>query len=87
MWHATGMDPSPPGAPPVVPPLGVNVLAILGLPLAMCVPPAGITLGHIARYQIRHTREQGGGLALTALATGYGISVLWAVLIVSALLA
>lgn len=66
---------------------GVNAYAVLALPLAVCIPVAGVTLGHVARHQIRATGERGAGLALAALLIGYGISVLWLVLIAAAILA
>ncbi len=87
MWHATRMSHLPPGAPPYPPQPGVNAYAVLALPLAVCIPVAGVTLGHVARHQIRATGERGAGLALAALLIGYGISVLWLVLIAAAILA
>jgi hypothetical protein len=40
-----------------------------------------IVLGHMARSQIRHTGEQGAGLALTGLVLGWGAVILGIVLI------
>lgn len=40
-----------------------------------------IVLGHMARSQIRHTGEQGGGLALAGLALGWGAVILGILLI------
>lgn len=55
------------------------VLAVAGL--AMCGIPAlvGAILGHVARKQIRRTGEEGDGLALAGIITGwavFGLSVL-----------
>ncbi|WP_177319983.1 DUF4190 domain-containing protein [Actinoplanes philippinensis] len=37
--------------------------------------PAGIVLGHLARSQIRQTREAGDGLAVGGLWVGYLVTV------------
>src|SRR5262249_45059814 len=49
----------------------------------LCTIPA-IVLGHLARRQIRQTREQGDGMALAGLVLGYvgvGFTVLLAILL------
>lgn len=45
-----------------------------------------IVLGHMARHQIRHTGEQGAGLALMGLVLGWGAVILGLVAIVAAAL-
>lgn len=61
-----------------------NTMAILSLVFSLagivtsgvtCI--VGIILGHIARNQIKQTGEQGAGLALAGLLTGYGLIGLW----------
>jgi len=74
---------------PVVPVARTNGLAIASLacgiaqfgfgPLATI--PA-IVLGHVARYQIRRTGEQGAGLALAGLILGWAAVILGMILIV-----
>jgi peptidyl-prolyl cis-trans isomerase B (cyclophilin B) len=46
-------------------------MAIAALILVFVFFPAGIVLGHVARGQIRRTREGGKGLATAALIIGY----------------
>jgi uncharacterized protein DUF1707/uncharacterized protein DUF4190 len=50
----------------------------------MATIPA-IVLGHVARHQIRHTGEQGAGLALAGLVLGWAAVILGIVLIIVAL--
>jgi peptidyl-prolyl cis-trans isomerase B (cyclophilin B) len=52
-----------------VPP--TNGMAIAALILAFVFFPLGIILGHVARGQIKRTREGGRGLATAALIIGY----------------
>jgi peptidyl-prolyl cis-trans isomerase B (cyclophilin B) len=69
--------PNQPGVPPMtpaavyvsVPP--TNGMAIAALILAFVFFPLGIILGHVARGQIKRTREGGRGLATAALIIGY----------------
>jgi uncharacterized protein DUF4190 len=46
-------------------------MAIAALILAFVFYPLGIIFGHVARGQIRRTREGGRGLATAALVIGY----------------
>jgi hypothetical protein len=50
---------------------GQSQLAIAAFGFAFAFPPVGIILGHLARADIRHTGEQGAGLALFALIWSY----------------
>jgi hypothetical protein len=50
---------------------GTNVLAIVGLVLAIFVPLVGAIVGHIALSQIKKTGEEGRGLALAAVIIGW----------------
>jgi len=52
-----------------VPP--TNGIAIAALILVFLFYPIGIILGHVARGQIKRTREGGRGLATAALVIGY----------------
>lgn len=61
-----------------------NTMAILSLVFSLaglvtsgvtCI--VGVILGHVARNQIKRTGEQGDGLALAGLITGYGLIGLW----------
>ncbi|GAA4517262.1 hypothetical protein GCM10023159_30140 [Brevibacterium yomogidense] len=70
-----------------------NTMAILSLVFSLaglvtsgvtCI--VGIILGHIARNQIKRTGEQGAGLALAGLLTGYGLIGLWVLVFVGYLL-
>lgn len=58
-----------------------NALAIASLVSAFFVPIAAIVLGHLALGQIRHTGEQGRGLAVAGLVLGYGATALLAALV------
>ena len=53
-----------------------NVLAIVGLILAIFVPLVGVILGFVARSQIKRTGEKGAGLALAAIIVGFALIVL-----------
>ncbi len=78
------MDPprQPPAAPPAterpagtvyrttVPP-GTNTMAILSVVFAFVFSPLGVVFGHVAKKQIRATRQAGDGLATIGLAIGY----------------
>lgn len=62
----------PTGPPPVyvfVP--ATNGMAIAALILVFVFFPLGIVFGHVARGQIKRTREGGKGLASAALIIGY----------------
>jgi hypothetical protein len=48
-----------------------NGMAIAALILVFVFYPIGIILGHVARGQIKRTREGGRGLATAALVIGY----------------
>jgi peptidyl-prolyl cis-trans isomerase B (cyclophilin B) len=68
--HQSGFPPA--SQPPVyvsVPP--TNGMAIAALILVFVFFPLGIILGHVARGQIKRTREGGRGLATAALIIGY----------------
>ena len=58
----------PPGYPAWRRP--TNVMAILALVMAFAFAPAGLVLGIVARRQIRHTGEEGDGLALAGIIVG-----------------
>lgn len=68
--------------PPSPQPAGINWMAYVAFALsvlAVFVAPAalgGVICGHLARRQIRHTREQGDSWALAALILGYLLIVL-----------
>src|SRR5437899_1862868 len=61
----TGLQPPPPPKTPY------NTFAVLSPVLAVVVPPAGVTLGHLALPQIRRTGERGRGAAIAGLIIGY----------------
>lgn len=78
----------PPFPPPrrVLPPgynPDYNVLAIVAFASVLFVWPLAIPLAHIARGQIRRTREQGDILAVAALALGYGWLAMVGLLVIS----
>jgi peptidyl-prolyl cis-trans isomerase B (cyclophilin B) len=58
-----------------------NPLAIASLVSAFFLPIAAIVLGHLALGQVARSGEQGRGLAVTALALGYGSIALLAALV------
>lgn len=62
-------------------------MAIAALILAFVFYPLGIVFAHIARGQIKRTREGGRGLATAALIIGYlQLAVTVGVILVAALL-
>lgn len=86
---------SPPQVYPGMPgmPAPTNGLAIASLVCGICqifaplvVSVAAVVLGHLARKQIRQTREQGDGMALAGMILGY-VGLVLSVLAVVAILA
>ncbi|MFB9237163.1 DUF4190 domain-containing protein [Plantactinospora siamensis] len=70
--------PGPPGGHPGYPGNpNTNTMAILSLVFAFVFAPAGIVLGHLAKKQIRETREQGEQLANWGLVLSYLFTVLY----------
>jgi len=64
-----------------------NGVAIAALILVFVFFPIGIVLGHVARGQIKRTREGGKGLATAALVIGYlQVAVIVAVIAMAAIL-
>jgi uncharacterized membrane protein len=70
-----------------------NSMAIASMILGIAeIPTAGLTAipaivcGHVARREIRHTQEQGGGMATAGLVLGYLAVTLWALVIISAMM-
>lgn len=62
-------------------------MAIAALILVFVFFPIGIVLGHVARGQIKRTREGGKGLATAALVIGYlQVAVIVAVIAMAAIL-
>lgn len=53
-----------------VPP-GTNRMAILSLVFAFVFCPLGVIFGHVAKRQIKATRQQGDGVATAGLVVGY----------------
>ena len=51
-----------------------NVLAIVGLILAIFFPIVGAIVGHVALSQIKKTGEEGRGLALAAVIVGWTLT-------------
>ncbi len=51
-----------------------NVLAIIGLILAIFFPIVGAIVGHVALSQIKKTGEEGRGLALAAVIVGWTLT-------------
>lgn len=51
-----------------------NVLAIIGLILAIFFPLVGAIVGHVALSQIKKTGEEGRGLALAAVIVGWTLT-------------
>lgn len=56
----------------------VNTVAIVALVLAFVVPPAGLVLGIVGRYQIARSGERGAGLAVLAIIIGAAVTLLYA---------
>jgi hypothetical protein len=50
---------------------GTNTMAVLALVFAFVFAPLGIIFGHMAKRQIKHTGQGGGGLATAGLVIGY----------------
>ncbi len=82
----------PPAQPPGRPagtvyrstiPAGTNRLATLSVVFAFVFAPLGVVLGHLAKRQIRATRQQGDGLATAGLAIGYVALGLWVLVVAS----
>jgi hypothetical protein len=83
-WTLRAAPPAP--APPATVPAvyagpfddripGVNTMAVAALVFSVLFPPAGIVMGHIAKRQVRRTRESGSLLATLALVIGYTITL------------
>ena len=51
-----------------------NVLAIVGLILAIFFPIVGAIVGHVALSQIKKTGEEGRGIALAAVIVGWTLT-------------
>ena len=51
-----------------------NVLAIVGLILAIFFPVVGAIVGHVALSQIKKTGEEGRGIALAAVIVGWTLT-------------
>ena len=63
-----------------VPAQRTNSMAIAALVSSLVLAPLGIIFGHIALSQIKHTGEDGKGLAIAGLVIGYlftGFALLW----------
>jgi undecaprenyl-diphosphatase len=58
-------------------PAGTNRMAILSLVFAFVFGPLGVVFGHVAKKQIRETRQAGGGLATAGLVIGYVAVGFW----------
>ena len=71
--NQTGWQPSGPQPPIYVSVPATNGMAIAALIMVVVFYPIGIgiILGHVARGQIKRTREGGRGLATAALVIGY----------------
>jgi peptidyl-prolyl cis-trans isomerase B (cyclophilin B) len=69
--NQTGWQPQGPPQPIYVSAPSTNETAIAALILVFVFFPLGIILGHIARGQIKRTRQGGRGLATAALIIGY----------------
>jgi undecaprenyl-diphosphatase len=52
-------------------PTGTNTMAILSVVFAFVFSPLGVVFGHVAKKQIRATRQAGAGLATVGLVIGY----------------
>jgi hypothetical protein len=84
--------PNQPGWPPTAPPAplyapATNEMAIAALILVFVFYPLGIVFGHVARRQIKRSREGGSGLATAALIIGYlQLAVLVGLVLVAAVL-
>jgi Domain of unknown function (DUF4190) len=79
--------PQGPPQPVYVSAPSTNETAIAALILVFVFFPLGIILGHIARGQIKRTRQSGRGLATAALVLGYlPVAAMAVVLLVAAVL-
>jgi Domain of unknown function (DUF4190) len=84
--------PNQPAWQPIAPPAlahapATNEMAIAALILAFVFYPLGIVFGHMARRQIKRSREGGSGLATAALIIGYlQLAVLVGLVLVAAVL-
>jgi hypothetical protein len=85
--NEAGWQPSGPPPPIYVSVPPTNGMAIAALILVFVFVPLGIIFGHVARGQIKRTREGGRGLATAALVIGYlQVAVMVAVIGVAAIL-
>lgn len=82
--NQTGWQPQGPPRPGYASAPSTNETAIAALILVFVFFPLGIILGHIARGQIKRTRQSGWGLATAALVIGYLPLVIMVVLFVFA---
>ena len=76
-----GYYPPPPHHP------GTNGFAIAALICGILCAPLGIIFGFIARSQIRHTGEQGDGMALAGIIVGIVLTagtILWYIFVIAA---
>jgi hypothetical protein len=78
--------PPSPWGPPLPRPLGTNGMAIAALVLGLCAGPLGLVFGLIALSQIRRTGEGGRGMAIAGVVLGSLVTVLLALLVISAVL-
>lgn len=75
--------PGAPGYGAAAQPASTNTMAVVSLVLALVgIPtfvaaPIGAILGHVARRQIKDRGEQGDGLALAGIVTGWIVTGLW----------
>ena len=67
-------------------PQPTNALAIVSLVCAFLFAPLGIVFGHISLSQIKHTGEEGRGLAIAGLVISYLITVLSILVVVLSVL-
>jgi peptidyl-prolyl cis-trans isomerase B (cyclophilin B) len=82
-WWGQPPQPAPGFYPPAYPPpRQTNSMAIVALVSALVFSPLGIVFGHIALSQIRHSDEDGKGLAIAGLVIGYVLTGLFLLVIV-----
>jgi peptidyl-prolyl cis-trans isomerase B (cyclophilin B) len=82
-WWGQPPQPAPGFYPPAYPPpRQTNSMAIVALVSALVFAPLGIVFGHIALSQIRHSDEDGKGLAIAGLVIGYVLTGLFLLVIV-----
>jgi peptidyl-prolyl cis-trans isomerase B (cyclophilin B) len=86
------VTPPPAGYGPYPPPYGyygypqpqpTNGMAIASIVCAFLFAPLGILFGHISLSQIKHTGEEGRGLAIAGLVIGYLVTVATIVVVVA----